>query len=43
VTTSHGPWPDPQTRARRGVASTTPNLSRIGLTRWIPMESNFCI
>jgi hypothetical protein len=43
VTTSRGPWPDPQTGARRGVSSTTPNPSRIGQTSRIPMESNFCI
>jgi hypothetical protein len=43
VTTSHGPWPDPRTGARRGVASTTPDPSRIGQTSRIPMESNFCI
>jgi hypothetical protein len=30
MTTSHGPWPSLQTRARRGITSTTPNLSRIG-------------
>jgi hypothetical protein len=43
VTTNRGPWPGPQTGARRGVASTTPNSSRIGQTSQIPMESNFYI
>jgi hypothetical protein len=43
VTTSRGPWPSPRTRARRGVASATPDPSRIGQTSRIPMESNYCI
>jgi hypothetical protein len=43
VTASRGPWPGPQTGARRGVASTTPNPSIIGQTSRISMESNFYI
>jgi hypothetical protein len=43
MTMSHGPWPDPQTGARRGIASTTPNPSRIGQISQISTESNFCI
>jgi hypothetical protein len=30
MTTSHGPWPGPWTRTRKGVAFTTPNVNRIG-------------
>jgi hypothetical protein len=41
VTTSHGPWPGPRTKARRGTTSATLNSSRIGQTSWIPMENNF--
>jgi hypothetical protein len=41
MTTSHGPWPSPQTKARRGATSASPNPSRIGQTSQIPMKSNF--
>jgi hypothetical protein len=43
MTMSREPWPSPWTGARRGAASATTNLSRIGQTSRIPMESNFCI
>jgi hypothetical protein len=43
MTISHGPWPGPQMKARRGAMSATPNPSRIGHTSQIPMESNFYI
>jgi hypothetical protein len=38
ATTDHGSWPGPRTEARRGATSAIPNPSRIGQTRWIPME-----
>jgi hypothetical protein len=37
ATTSRGPWPSLQTKAGRGVATTTPKPSRIGQTGWTPI------
>jgi hypothetical protein len=43
VTIGHGPRLGPRAEARRGAASATPTMGRIGQTSRIPMESTFCI
>jgi hypothetical protein len=37
TTTSRGFWPSPRTKAGRGAATATPNLSRIGQTSRTPI------